>query len=75
MKFYKFSIISEKDVQSLEDTNEDILLNAKHIVSIKPINIMTQDGVLTGYWIRMSNGKKYRAIHIPKELEKALVSS
>lgn len=70
MHFEKFTIVSERDVQALEDTHETILLNLDHIVSIKPINIVVDQGVIQGYWIRMTNGKKYRAVEVPEAVEK-----
>lgn len=73
MHFDKFNIISDRDVQALEETTETILLNLDHIISIKPIRIVTENGVIFGHWIRMSNGKKYRASKIPDSLE-ALIS-
>ena len=49
-----------------------ILINEDHLVSIKPIKMMINDHLLDGYWIRTSNGKKYRAIEIPQELKDLL---
>ncbi|EQC47313.1 hypothetical protein [Bacteriovorax sp. Seq25_V] len=72
MNLAKFHIISDRDVQALEETTTPVLLNIDHIISIKPINIVMESGVTQGYWIRMSNGKKYRAIMIPKELASLL---
>ena len=43
-----------------------------HLVSVKPIKMMINDHLLDGYWIRTSNGKKYRAIEIPQELNQLL---
>ncbi|EQC50121.1 hypothetical protein M899_2946 [Bacteriovorax sp. BSW11_IV] len=74
MNLKRFSIVSDRDVQALEDTNEVILLNLDHIVSMKPINIVVDGDVREGFWIRMSNGKKYRALDIPKELKTMLKS-
>jgi hypothetical protein len=70
MHFEKFVIVSQRDVQALEDTNEVILLNLDHIVSVKPIKIVLETEVKQGYWIRMSNGKKYRAIEVPAAIAK-----
>lgn len=68
MHFEKFTIVSQRDVQALEDTHEIILLNLDHIVSVKPIKIVVENEVLQGYWIRMTNGKKYRAIAVPEAI-------
>ncbi|OIQ19775.1 MAG: hypothetical protein BM556_04645 [Bacteriovorax sp. MedPE-SWde] len=65
MHFEKFTIVSQRDVQALEDTHEIILLNLDHIVSVKPIKIVVEEEVIQGYWIRMTNGKKYRSIKVP----------
>jgi hypothetical protein len=67
-KLLKFTIISERNIQALEDSHDSILLSVDHIVSVKPIRIVSDDKVLKGYWVRMSNGKKYRAIEVPKEI-------
>ncbi|MEH0862036.1 MULTISPECIES: hypothetical protein [Halobacteriovorax] len=73
MKFGKFSIISQRDVQALGDTCEPIYINYDHIVSMKPINIVIDGEVQEGYWIRLSNGKKYRAIEIPAKFKESMV--
>ncbi|EPZ49861.1 hypothetical protein ABMA79_06310 [Halobacteriovorax sp. HFRX-2_2] len=73
MKFGKFSIISQRDVQALGDTLELIYINYDHIVSMKPINIVMDGDVKEGYWLRLSNGKKYRAIEIPANFKKNFV--
>lgn len=67
MKFKKFHILDTKS--SGQDTQEvEVLFNLDHIVSIKPIRISRPDKLLNGFWIRTSNGKKYRASRIPDEL-------
>ena len=52
-----------------------MLLNATHISSIKPINILFKGNIILGYWIRMNNGKKYKATRIPLELANQLNDS
>ena len=69
MQFIKVEILSDKDVQDIEEVNEVILLNLSHVVSIKPINLIFKSQVQKGYWIRMSNGKKYRSLNIPTVLK------
>jgi hypothetical protein len=69
MNFAKFTIISQRNVQALGETNEVILLNLDHVISVKPILIPMDDKVVDGFWIRTTNGKKYRAIDIPEALE------
>lgn len=69
MSFLKFSIVNEDN--SIQSNNENImLLNSDHIVSIKPIKISTKDqAVIDGFWLRLSNGKKYKATRIPESLK------
>jgi hypothetical protein len=66
MNLKKFVIITRNEsIQADEKTS--ILFNLEHIVSVKPIKVTTQTReVIDGYWIRLSNGKKYRAIQVPK---------
>lgn len=68
MKFIKIKIVSPRDVQSVDNITETLLLNADHIVSIKPIRMVIEEKIVDGYWIRTTNGKKYRATDIPAEL-------
>jgi hypothetical protein len=66
MNLKRFKIISENKAQNTSETT-NILINTEHIVSVKPINVTTESrDVIDGYWIRLSNGKKYRAIQVPK---------
>lgn len=66
MKFQKFNILNAKAGQELEEV--EVLINLDHIVSIKPIRIARPDRLLNGFWIRTTNGKKYRASKIPDSL-------
>lgn len=71
MKFYKFKILTNKDGQAYSEALfEDMLINSTHIVSIRPINIVVDGEVLKGHWMRLSNGKKYKAVDIPKDFQK-----
>jgi hypothetical protein len=72
MNLKRFVIITRNEaIQSDEKTN--ILLNLEHIVSVKPIKVTTNDReVLDGYWVRLSNGKKYRAIQVPTVILESL---
>lgn len=67
-----FTIMSHNEAQqSVEKTK--MLINTEHIVSVKPIKIATENrDVLDGYWLRLSNGKKYKAIEVPKIILDAL---
>jgi len=67
-----FTLIGDKDDQQHGGSEEFVLLNINQIVSIKPINIVIDAEVIKGWWIRTSNGKKYRATKIPDEI-KALI--
>ncbi|HLT22136.1 MAG TPA: hypothetical protein VKZ84_01785 [Bacteriovoracaceae bacterium] len=67
MNFKKFKIINS-NASSVDQEEVDILFNLDHIISIKPIRISTPDQIINGFWIRTTNGKKYRASEIPKEL-------
>ena len=66
MKFKKFRILSSKSAGEMDEV--EVLFNLDHIISIKPIRIVSTDKLLNGFWIRTSNGKKYRASSIPDEL-------
>lgn len=68
-----FKILTDSNQQMDYDVTP-ILINEDHLVSIKPIKMMINDNLLEGYWIRTSNGKKYRAIEIPQELKDLLQS-
>ena len=65
-KLKLFKILTDSNQQMDFDVTP-ILINEDHLVSIKPIKMMINDNLLDGYWIRTSNGKKYRAIEIPSE--------
>lgn len=67
MKFQKFTVINSK-TSPTEAEEVEVLFNLDHIISIKPIRISRMDKILNGFWIRTSNGKKYRASKIPDEL-------
>lgn len=68
MNFRKFSILDIKASGSPETEEVEVLFNLHHIISIKPIRISRPDKLLNGFWIRTTNGKKYRASKIPDDL-------
>lgn len=68
MEFLKFKVIKSMDHQSIGEDYESMIINRAHIVSVKPINMVIDERVLQGFWVRTSNGKKYRAVEIPVEL-------
>jgi hypothetical protein len=68
MKFKKFSILSSKNQSGSDMEEVEVLFNLDHIISIKPIRISSPDKLLNGFWIRTTNGKKYRASRIPEEI-------
>lgn len=72
MKLKKFEILSSKTDQSLHIEKVEMLINLDHIISVKPIRIVIADNIIDGYWIRTSNGKKYKASKIPPEVAKAI---
>ena len=72
MNLQKFEILSSKTGQSMHLEKVQMLINLEHIISVKPIRIIMADNIIDGYWIRTSNGKKYKASKIPTTLAKAL---
>ncbi len=75
MKFYKFTVLKNRkneESETGEGPEETLLLNSQHIVSIKPIRMILKDAMYQGYWLRTTNGKKYRAVEIPMELKALL---
>lgn len=68
MKFQKFLILDAKGGAAQEASEVEVLFNLDHIISIKPIRISRPDKLLNGFWIRTTNGKKYRASKIPDDL-------
>ena len=70
MTFMKFKIIQSKEEHTLETNLVDVIFNVNHVVSIKPIKIILGESIIDGYWIRLTNGKKYKATNIPAELRK-----
>lgn len=72
MALEKFKIVSPKDGQSVDNIFETLLINTAHIISLKPIRMVVEDRLVQGYWIRTSNGKKYRAVEIPASIKATL---
>ena len=70
MTFMKFKIIQSKEEHTLETNLVDVIFNVNHVVSVKPIKIILGESIIDGYWIRLTNGKKYKATNIPAELRK-----
>jgi len=72
MLFKKFVIYAKDDSRQVED-QVDMVINLTHVISVKPIRMTTDDRrVIKGYWVRLTNGKKYKAVSIPDELKLAL---
>lgn len=69
MNLRPFKILNLEEAAPIKESSIPYLLNLDHIVSVKPINILIRGNLHKGYWIRLSNGKKYRALEIPAELE------
>lgn len=72
MSLARFKIVSPKDGQSVDNIFETLLINTSHIVSLKPIRMVVDEKLVLGYWIRTTNGKKYRAVEIPASLNAIL---
>lgn len=72
MALDRFKIVSPKDGQSVDNIFETLLINTDHIVSLKPIRMVVDEKLVMGYWIRTTNGKKYRAVEIPASLNAIL---
>ena len=72
MSLEKFKIVSPKDGQSVDNIFEPLLINTDHIVSLKPIRMVVDEKLVLGFWIRTTNGKKYRAVDIPSSLKAIL---
>lgn len=69
MELKKFTILNVSNSHQAQE-EVDIILNLSHIVSIKPIKMTTTDmRVIEGYWIRLTNGKKYKAVNIPDVIQ------
>lgn len=66
--FRKFTVLNAKGNNPQEAEEMEILFNLDHIISIKPIRISRSDKLLNGFWIRTTNGKKYKASKIPDDL-------
>lgn len=67
-KFRKFKLFQDQEERLVDDQGVTMLINLDHLVSLKPINVPTADGIVRAYWLRLSNGKKYKATTIPEEL-------
>ena len=72
MALERFKIVSPKDGQSVDNIFETLLINTDHIVSLKPIRMVVDEKLVLGFWIRTTNGKKYRAVDIPNSLKSTL---
>jgi len=72
MALQRFKIVSPKDGQSIDNVFETLLINDDHIISLKPIRMVVEEKLVKGYWIRTTNGKKYRAVEIPEILKSTL---
>ena len=60
MKLAKF-VITTRNESLEQDEMNSILINLDHVISVKPIKMtLSNRDVVDGYWIRLSNGKKYR---------------
>ncbi len=67
-QFVRLELFSDENEQVSTLQSKQILVNINCIVSIKPITISQPTRTLNAYWVRLTNGKKYKAISIPQEL-------
>ncbi len=74
MSFLKFEILTSKETQSHHQEKVEIVLNSDHIISIKPIKFFVNEEIVDGFWLRLSNGKKYKSTIIPKEISDAFAA-
>jgi hypothetical protein len=63
-----FKVLKDKNDANIDGIDYTILINTEHITSLKPINIPYAGEIISGYWLRLLNGKKYKATRIPQEL-------
>jgi hypothetical protein len=64
-----FKILKSENEANVEGIDYTILINTDHITSMKKINILQGGNIIAGYWVRLLNGKKYKATRIPNELQ------
>jgi hypothetical protein len=72
MKIRKFKIYQTTEERMSSGGSSTLLINLDHLVSLRPINVAHNGHVTRAYWIRLANGKKYKAVEIPAELEEML---
>lgn len=73
--FKKFKILNHNEAHQTEEQVE-MLINVSHIISIKPIRMTnSQRQVIDGFWIRLSNNKKYKALSIPESIKEVFEES
>ncbi len=63
-----FRILKSENEANLEGIDYTILINIDHITSMKKINILQSGNIIAGYWVRLLNGKKYKATRVPCDL-------
>lgn len=61
----KFIVLDILKGKNLDEQKSVILLNLKHVISIKPVEREKS----VEYIVKTSNGKKYRAIDIPESVK------
>jgi len=68
-----FKILKDENEPTVEGIDYTILINVDHITSLKPINIPFGGDIIAGFWLRLLNGKKYKATRIPTDLSEMMV--
>ena len=69
-----FKVLKDENEPSVEGIDYTILINVEHITTLKPINIPFAGNIISGYWLRLLNGKTYKATRIPQALTDLLKS-
>lgn len=70
MKLERFKLYVSHDDEMNGSSSPLLVINLEHLVSVRPINIPHNGKILRAFWIRLANGKKYKAIEVPTEVSK-----
>jgi len=71
MNLHRFTVVTRNETQQADEST-NILINLEQIVSVKPIKMIASDKqIIDGYWIRLTNGKKYKASRVPAIIKEA----
>ncbi|PIP95600.1 MAG: hypothetical protein COW00_00470 [Bdellovibrio sp. CG12_big_fil_rev_8_21_14_0_65_39_13] len=70
MKLERFKLYVSHEDEMSGSSSPLLVVNTDHLVSVRPINIPHNGKILRAFWIRLANGKKYKAIEVPTEVSK-----